>query len=345
MRRQSWLALALIAVVSVASAADKKNKKDKDEEPPTQTLPLLPDPPMAVTADASRLVFETAPLSSKGLLSRQTRDGLKQLLRARHGGTIVKIRAFVAGNGDVRRVQTIVSELFSEKHLPLPALTTVRIGDLPMEGAQVALESITAAKKPVNPHGLAFISGQRGDTLDESINGILNATKDAGAGAGTILKATCFFSSLANAADSRARLASAFPGAALNLMQMQRLPVEPKVNCEAIAALKDAPQAPVRFVAADGTAAPADRSQVALVSTPRLVITGLQLGFKSQPADVRLAFERLGKALESQHASYAEVVLSRIYSMSQPIADSVHQAAIRLFQSRTSACRNVSTAR
>ena len=38
----------------------------------------------------------------------------------------------------------------------LQAVTTVQVGALPMEGAQVIVESIGAEKKTVNPSGLAF---------------------------------------------------------------------------------------------------------------------------------------------------------------------------------------------
>src|SRR3989442_8290288 len=95
-------------------------KKKKPEELP-QTLDLPKDPPATVTAETSRLVFHVSPLSAKGLLSQQVRDALKALLKSSNGATIVKLRAFLAGSGDLRRVTAIVSETFTDKHLPLPA--------------------------------------------------------------------------------------------------------------------------------------------------------------------------------------------------------------------------------
>ena len=41
---------------------------------------------------------------------------------------MLKIRAFVAGSGDVRRVRDLVSEEFTERKPPLPALTLLRAG-------------------------------------------------------------------------------------------------------------------------------------------------------------------------------------------------------------------------
>ena len=73
----------------------------------------------------------------------------------------MKLRAFVAGSGDMRRVQAIVSETFTERRLSLPALSVVQVGGLPLEGAQVVIEATSVGKKEVNPNGLVFIAGQQ----------------------------------------------------------------------------------------------------------------------------------------------------------------------------------------
>ena len=105
-----------------------------------------------------------SPLSAKGLLSQQTRDALNALLHKNHG-TIIKLRAFVAGSGDLRRVGEIAGEIFTEKHEPLPVISVVQVGALPLTGAQVVIESIEADRKVVNPQGVAFFSGQTGRAL------------------------------------------------------------------------------------------------------------------------------------------------------------------------------------
>src|SRR5438477_2698157 len=92
----------------------------KEKEPETQTLPLPPEPPAAVIAETGKLSFHVSPLSGKGLLTQQVRDALKALDRASNGATLVKLRAFVAGTGDMRRVATIVSEDFAERKLAPP---------------------------------------------------------------------------------------------------------------------------------------------------------------------------------------------------------------------------------
>src|SRR5579864_7705957 len=147
--------LVVCALVLVAGPLDKKKKKS--DEDVTQVLQLPKDPPTAVVAETARLGFQVTPLSSRGLLSQQVRDALKALQRSEAGATIVKLRAFVAGSGDMRRVHAIVSETFTDRHQPLPALSVVQVGGLPQEGAQVVMEATSVGKKDVNPNGLVFI--------------------------------------------------------------------------------------------------------------------------------------------------------------------------------------------
>ena len=77
-------------------------------------------------AETGKLAFHVSPLSAKGLLTQQVHDALKALDRANGGATFIKLRAFVAGTGDMRRVATIVGEEFADKKIPLPAVTTVQ---------------------------------------------------------------------------------------------------------------------------------------------------------------------------------------------------------------------------
>src|SRR5207248_4025432 len=176
--------------------------KKKKPEDITQTLALPPDPPATVTAETSRLVFHVSPLSGKGLLSQQVRDALKALLKSTNGASIVKLRAFVAGSGDLRRVPAIVSETFALKHMALPAVSVVQVGALPMEGAQVILESTSVAKKEMNPQGLVFVSGQASASetpmvkvaplAQKSVADLKTALRAAGAGPADTLRVNCF---------------------------------------------------------------------------------------------------------------------------------------------------------
>jgi len=99
--RRFKLAAALLALAVCVYPLLAKKKKPEEI---TQTLALPQDPPATVTAETSRLVFHVSPLSAKGLLSQQLRDALKALLKSSGGASIVKLRALVAGSGDLRRV-------------------------------------------------------------------------------------------------------------------------------------------------------------------------------------------------------------------------------------------------
>ena len=150
------LATAFCLLLTPAAPAQKKPKPKKEEI--TQTLQLPKELPAAVTGETRRLTFHVTPLSARGLLSAQVRDALKALTHETGGNPVLKIRAFVAGSGDLRRVRDLVSEVFTDRKLPLPALSLIQSGGLPLEGAQVVLEAIAAGKKEVNPHGLVFLS-------------------------------------------------------------------------------------------------------------------------------------------------------------------------------------------
>lgn len=290
-------AIILILAVAVASHAPAQKKKKSDEEPVTQTLPLLKDPPAAVEAETARLVFHVSPLSNKGLLSQQVRDALKALLRDTHGATIVKLRAFVAGSGDLRRVSAIVSETFTEHKLPLPAVSTIGVGALPMEGSQVVIESIAVEKKTVNPNGLAFYSAQSVKSL-RPIQGAL--------------RATCFLSSLDDLAKVRSTVSAAFSGAAIDFVQSQRLGFEVLDVCETVARL-DAPPAQ-QVVIGNGEA---------LVKSSKIVLTGIQMAFRDSDTDLRLAFERLRKELEALGVTYKDVFWASTYPLTRPVEEKV----------------------
>src|SRR5271165_7153831 len=155
----------LMLLLAISLSARKKNP---DEE--TQTLALRKDPPQVAVGETSRLVFHVSPLSGKGLLTQQTRDALKAILKENGGVPVVHIRAFVAGSGDLRRVPQIVSEVFTEKKMPLPSVSVVLAGGLPLENAQVVLEAVSQAKRDVNPDGLMFVEAQSAASIEKSLD-------------------------------------------------------------------------------------------------------------------------------------------------------------------------------
>ena len=288
--------IAVVLFVSLVAAAQttgppriKPPKKEK--EPETQALPLPREPPSAVIAETGKLAFHVSPLSAKGLLTQQVHDALKALDRANGGATFVKLRAFVAGTGDMRRVATIVAEDFSDKKMPLPAVTTVQVGALPLEGAQVVIESISAEKsdkKPLNPNGLTFFSAQHAPELAAAAK-----AQDA-----VMVQITCFVGDLNQVDSARAAVTSAFPGAAANFVQLTRLAVEPGISCEGVGRLQKPGRSPAK-----------------------LVFTGIQMAFGDQEQALRLAYGRLGRALETMKAGYPDALVMSVYSLDRTMGD------------------------
>ena len=161
---RKWpLAALAIATLFAAFPAESLHpgsggQKRKNEEPKSQVMPLPPQPPMALKAETEALDFHLSPLLQAGGLAAQIRGSLNDLIRDTHGETILKLRAFVAGAGDARRVQAEVSQLFTEHKLPLPVLTVVQVGALGEEAAKVVIEAVVSTRRVVNPDGLAFFA-------------------------------------------------------------------------------------------------------------------------------------------------------------------------------------------
>ncbi len=300
------LAAVLLSLTLMASVSAQKKKNKKDEEPPTQVLPALPEPPDAVAAETARLSFQVSPLSNKGLLSQQIRDALKVLLRDSKSVQIVKLRAFVAGSGDLRRVQTIMVEEFTERKLALPALSTIQVGALPLTGAQVVIEAIQMERREVNLSGLAFYPGYAEKGVAEAV-----ATLRARANGKEMLRATCYLSSLDDAPAARTGAATSFPGAAIDILQTQRQSLEPFASCEGVARFPDPKGGPIK---ADGNI-----NMRGLVFAPKIVMTGTKLVFRDEDADIRLAFQRLGKAMEPLGATFKDVFWTGIYPLTRPV--------------------------
>lgn len=303
-----FLILLLCGSLTAGLLAQKPKKKKPDVEPKPQALEIIPDPPEAVIAEPGRLSFQVSPLSDKGLLSQQVHDALKALSRQNHGVPFVKLRAFVAGSGDLRRVKEIVADDLTDKKQPLPAVTTIQVGALPLPGAQVVIEAVSSEKKVVNPSGVAFVPAVTSPNAAAAIAQLDAAMSRAGVKAADVLRITCFMSSLEDVTSARSAAATAFPAAAANFVQMQRLGLERQVLCEAAARLSTAP------------ASAQTGSAVALVNSPKIVLTSTQLVFRDQDSDFRLAYQRLAKTMAPLGATFKDVFWTGNYALTLPNA-------------------------
>jgi enamine deaminase RidA (YjgF/YER057c/UK114 family) len=330
LRSCATITILLIAVLALPAPAAQRNKKDipfadlpvrqprednkKDLPPPA---PPSREPRPAVSADTSRLVFRTSTLSAKGLLSQQTRDALRGLVRAHGAEEVLKLRAFVAGSGDMRRVQEIAAEVFADKR-DLPALTVVQVGALPLDRAQVIVESTAEARKPVNPNGVAFVSAQPAPSLAGAVSKVKALLEGGGMRMGSLLRMTCFVSNL----DGVPAQPVGVP-IPVTMVQMQREPVRPIAACEAIARVEQPRTEPVQFV--DGTSG---GPEMAVVSAPRVVMTGSQLGFGAQEPDVKLAFERLQKDIHDAKGDLRRTVMAHYYVLSGGVWEQVRKLRV-----------------
>ncbi len=276
-------------------------------DPPTQAAPATEvELPSAVSAETARLSFHVSPLSSKGLLLQQTRDALKELMQANHGGRLVKLRVFVAGSGDARRVRPIVIDFFAEKKLPLPVLTAVQAGELPKDGAQVVIESVSEeqGKRPANPQGLVFFSSQSAADPKGALDELASSAQKAGVA--EMLRVTCYLDSGDVASAAQAAAMRQFPKAAVNLVQRLRSGSGAASACEGVGRGK-------------GT------------NAAKLIFTGAQMAFGDKDADLRLAFQRLDKTLEPFGVSYQDVIYSSFYPVGRTTEEKLAPLATEFF--------------
>ncbi len=330
------ISLALLLTAALLTAAGKKKPEDI-----TQTHEILPDPPAAVVTETAKLEFRSTPLSAKGLLSAQTRDALKELLKIAKTGQVVKLRALVAGSGDLRRVGNLVSEAFTAKRLPIPALSVIQIGQLPLVGAQIQFEAIIAGKKSVNPNGLGFLSGMGGAAKDpqsklnelttKAINDLRTAAKFAGSEPADMLRVTCLLSALDQHTELRGMVTTAFPSASVTMVQAERSMNNALSECEGIVRLRQKASGPLVHLSPKEMSPSPNYSKAALVSSDRIIFTGAQVGFHYQDADVRLAFQRMAKVLEQNQGSIKRVAFSNFYPVTAGMIETIRNIRFEFF--------------
>lgn len=304
--RAAGMAAAALVLAQVAADGFQRRKKREQEEI-TQTLELPPEPPPATAAEPSRLAFVATPLSRRGLLSQQTRDALRVLMQNARGARYVRIRAFVAGTGDLRRVQAIVAETFAEKKRPLPVLTVTQVGLLPLDGAQVQLEATLELRKAAGAGVLfASVTAEAPEAAVEALEREFQAVQAALDAPVSIL---CGVSEAEWMKPLRLAVARTRPRAAFVVFQRQRIPAAPKVACQASAVMgRPAPDG-VRLTPTS-----------AALSVPKIIFTGAQLAFRYDESDARLAYQRLDRTLQQAGASLRSAAVLNIYPLSEQLA-------------------------
>ena len=321
--RTRWIAfpLVLLAMIWFALVPLLAGQKKKDDEPKTQVLPLPKEPPMALGTDVESLSFRITPLLKIGKLSSQIRDSLNELIRDTRGSNIIKLRAFVAGAGDTRRVQAIVSDIFTEKKLSLPVISIIQVGALGGDAAQVVIEAVIAEKRVLNPDGLAFLAGQTGPTLDASLGELAQSLKAASLSPSAVVSLTCFTDNLGDYRQHLSQATSIFSKASMNLVQSQRQPGGPRTTCEAVARSqeREASSAPISILG------PARVTKIPGHS--RLVFTGLQLAFGGYLDDANSALNNLRRFSEAASGNFGQIASLDVYSLSGEATSALRKTA------------------
>jgi enamine deaminase RidA (YjgF/YER057c/UK114 family) len=274
---------------------------------------------MVLPADTAGLSFYASPLLKTGGLTSQIRRSLGDLIRDAHGHTVIKLRAFVAGAGDARRVQSEVSELFTSRKLPLPVLTILQVGGLGEEFAQVAFEAVLQSQQPVNPHGLVFFPGESGSTLEDALQALHKSATQASVTPENVLSCTCFAYRLDGTSAARDRVQQTFPHAAVTVVQAQRDPLVQRTMCQAVARLAESRgETQLQLL-------PHVRASV--VRSPKLVFTGLQLSFGSYLDDAREAFQRLQRAATSVNGGGSPVEVNA-FALDLTAASAIRKSSV-----------------
>jgi enamine deaminase RidA (YjgF/YER057c/UK114 family) len=286
--------MRIVAVALVLASLLQAGKKNPDDV--TQVLALPKDPPAVAVGETRKLVFHVSPMSGKGLLSQQTREALKAILKLNGGAQVIHVRAFVAGSGDIRRVPQIVSEVFTEKKQPLPSVSVVLAGGLPVENAQVLIESVSVARKDVASGGFEFASGDEAVDKDPGVPvGPLLSQAVATLAArlkGTPVRVSCFVTAPPGAPELAAAVSARFPGAAVSVVMTQRGAYQSMAKCEGVA-------------------------RTASAGPDRLAFSGTRVAFGSVEKDAALAFQRLDRDLAE--AGAGAPVYTNIYPVNPAV--------------------------
>jgi enamine deaminase RidA (YjgF/YER057c/UK114 family) len=329
-----WAALWIGVLLCGGLEAQRK----KDVEPKTQVLELPPDLPNVVTVPAANVRFLNAPLTGKGLMSSQIRESLRWIQKNARGASIVRLRAFVAGTGDLRRVASVISEEMTERRQALPVLTTVQVGALPEAGAQLLMEATLQDRRVLNPEGLAFFSGQQveggrpEELVTESIKRLQQAFAAARVEARSVLQVTCYASSVESPASMWKAMQDAAPEAAVSLVQLSRASTKGIAECEATGRLASRPALSLEMVNPAGMTKSPMYSQMALVGPGPLVMTGGRVGFRTGEADVQQVFQRLERDFEGSGAGWAQVAMTRYYPLYTGAAEAIRKVRFQFLK-------------
>lgn len=287
----------------------------------------------AVEAETARLQFHVAPLTTNGDVTAQVRQQMKSF-RA----PLVHLRAFVVGTDRLAAARAAIEAELKQRKAE-PALTLVAVGALP-RGVLVALEAVTQTSKAINPHGLAFVSGQAGSTdtpvaqmlplAEKAMRDLQSVHQAAGVVATDVQRVTCLATSLQDVEAVEKLVKATFPQATTSFVQLQRAPVRGVIECETVARLRSAVNEPLKFAFTEALPKSPNFSHVALVGAKRVVFSGAHSA-GGQEAEAQQTFAALAQALATAGASIKQVAMSSLFPVSQAAADLVRKTRFNFY--------------
>ena len=273
-----------------------------------QGMKLLAGFSMAVAAAAQGVVVETAtagfavaPLSARGDLSRQA-TAARRAIR----GKVYRYRAFVTGTPDPAPLA---------KALGAAPVTVIRVQGLPLAGALISLEAVTARGK--NPGGLLFLSGQPATNADQSFAQLDTVLRAAALEPSDLLQLTCYSTAPENASATLSLAARRYPAAARNLVQIPAPEGRTLIECEAVARARR----PAGYLNPESLAKSANYTQAVGIDTPKLMWSGLREVGECSAGAVRAAFTALAGTLDARGGSIRQVAMSHLYPYSKDASD------------------------
>ncbi|MEI9972851.1 MAG: RidA family protein [Ignavibacteriota bacterium] len=169
--------------------------------------------------------------------------------------------------------------------------------------------------------------------LTQSLAALGRAVKAAGTEPADVLRVSCFLSSLAEDAAVRKLVDESYPKAAGNFRAAAARSFPRLAACEAVAKMRSNTGAALRLINFEGSPSAPGVSQVALVASPKVVLSGAQVSFGYEEKDARLAFQRLEKSLEQEGASLHGVAFAHFYPLAPAIAAQVAKIRGEFFDS------------
>ncbi len=178
--------------------------------------------------------------------------------------------------------------------MPLPSVSVVQAGALPLENAQVVIEAVSQAKEgEVNADGLVFyVEAQPAASIESSLDQLA-----ARLGGAVALRVSCFVSA---ASLLPAAISARFPSAAVDLVQTRRSPSEPEANCEAVGRGKS-------------------------ITSAKLAFTGTRVAIGADDKAAKLAFGRLDRDLSEAGSHPADILSTNIYPLSARLGELVRK--------------------